>query len=185
MGTGRRDILLQVRDEERLLYWYSLFENSKQGTLMSNNVNNSSSHLYSTGSSTQGMGTMMPLGNLSASGNVLQSRSESDQTLHGESLHVMGYSPSQPQPHQYQQYLHPLDRSPVPAEASDVTHQGPTIASPSSVTIQTLAVQEPQYLDSSQGFPSGDVESGAGSGQRQRDVEELELHERGDPSPWP
>ncbi|KAG0360799.1 hypothetical protein BG005_009879 [Podila minutissima] len=85
VGTGRRDILLQVRDEERLLYWYSLFENSKQGTLMSNNVNNSSSHLYSTGSSTQGMGTMMPLGNLSASGNVLQSRSESDQTLHGES----------------------------------------------------------------------------------------------------
>ncbi|CAO3573723.1 unnamed protein product [Mortierella alpina] len=52
IGCGRNDFLLQVRDEERLLYWYGLFDNAKQG---GNNA-------YA---STIGLGSIMPLGNLS------------------------------------------------------------------------------------------------------------------------
>ncbi|KAF9948297.1 hypothetical protein BGZ72_009778 [Mortierella alpina] len=52
IGCGRNDFLLQVRDEERLLYWYGLFDNTKQGN---NNA-------YA---STLGLGSIMPLGNLS------------------------------------------------------------------------------------------------------------------------
>lgn len=170
------------------MYWYSLFENNKQGLVANNLNNNSSSHLYSMGSSTAGIGAMMPLGNLSASGNIHQSRSESYQTLHGESLLVVGYSPQQPLPQHYQQSLHPLDLSSL----SEAGNEGPQeMASPSSVAIHTLTVQEPQYLNSSQGPLLEDVQSqGATSGQQQqqqqqRDVEELEMSERRDLSPWP
>ena len=101
IGCGRFDFLFQVRDEERLLYWYSLFDNNRQPP---------SSNHWSTSLNGDG-GTTMPLGNLSMNnlslvnglslappspshqgggqqqqglGSGLNPRSESDQTLHGD-----------------------------------------------------------------------------------------------------
>ncbi|KAG0328346.1 hypothetical protein BGZ99_005529 [Dissophora globulifera] len=58
IGCSRYDFLLQVRDEERLLYWFSLFENYKPGHQQQHQPSNA----YS--SSTR-IGTIFPLGNLS------------------------------------------------------------------------------------------------------------------------
>jgi hypothetical protein len=97
IGCGRFDFLLQVRDEERLLYWYSLFDNNRQPP---------SSNHWSANINDDG-GVMMPLGNLSMNNLSLMNtvslappspshqggqqlapsvnpRSESDQTLHGD-----------------------------------------------------------------------------------------------------
>ncbi|KAG0335568.1 hypothetical protein BG004_008397, partial [Podila humilis] len=154
VGTGRKDILLQVRDEERLMYWYSLFENNKQSTILDmNNANNSSSHLYSIGSSTAALGTLMPLGNLSAPGNIHQIRSESDQTLFADEasigLQVAGYSPRQQQQqpvYQNQHHLHPLDHSQgsfneAIVDDNNRSHE-PPITRPLSVTPQNTSLQE-------------------------------------------
>ncbi|KAF9082517.1 hypothetical protein BGX23_012384 [Mortierella sp. AD031] len=95
IGCGRFDFLLQVRDEERLLYWYSLFDNNRQPPLN-----------HWSASMDGDNGVMMPLGKLSmgnlSMGNLsLMSglslappssssqpgqsfRSESDQTLRGD-----------------------------------------------------------------------------------------------------
>ncbi|KAF9395883.1 hypothetical protein BGX21_009739 [Mortierella sp. AD011] len=64
-GHGRLDFLLQVEDEDHLMYWYSLFE-FKQGNTFT--------------SSPMGSTTALPLGNLPMS--LAQCRTESDQTLH-------------------------------------------------------------------------------------------------------
>lgn len=106
IGCGRFDFLFQVRDEERLLYWYSLFDNNRQPP---------SSNHWSASMNDDG-GVTMPLGNLSMNnlsmnnlslmnglslappspshqaggqqqqglGSGLNPRSESDQTLHGD-----------------------------------------------------------------------------------------------------
>ncbi|KAI1318459.1 hypothetical protein EDD11_006544 [Mortierella claussenii] len=67
-GYGRYNFLLQVRDEERLMHWYSLFEN-KPGHSFTSTV----------GGGAGGMTTLTPLDSLPIS--FSQSRSESDQTL--------------------------------------------------------------------------------------------------------
>ncbi|KAI8600355.1 7 transmembrane sweet-taste receptor of 3 GCPR-domain-containing protein [Dissophora ornata] len=69
IGCGSYNFLLQVKDEERLMHWCSLFEN-KSGS-------NSTS-------STDGNTTLLALSNLHI--NVAQTRSESDQTLQAASL---------------------------------------------------------------------------------------------------
>ncbi|KAF8941929.1 Ribonucleoside-diphosphate reductase large subunit [Haplosporangium gracile] len=100
IGCGRFDFLFQVRDEERLLYWYSLFDNNRQPP---------SSNHWSASMNGDG-GVVMPLRNLSTnnlglmsglslappspshqgegqqqqSGTGMNPRSESDQTLHGD-----------------------------------------------------------------------------------------------------
>ncbi|KAG0295204.1 hypothetical protein BGZ96_012306 [Linnemannia gamsii] len=97
IGCGRFDFLFQVRDEERLLYWYSLFDNNRQPP---------SSNQWSASTNGDG-GVMMPLGNLSMNnlslmnavslappspshqggqqpGSGMNPRSESDQTLYGD-----------------------------------------------------------------------------------------------------
>ncbi|KAG0377273.1 hypothetical protein BGX24_006427 [Mortierella sp. AD032] len=109
IGCGRFDFLFQVRDEERLLYWYSLFDNNRQPP--------SSNHWSASMNGGNGgdNGVMMPLGNLSMGNLTLMSglnlappspthqahgslhgggglglmpgmnpRSESDQTLQGD-----------------------------------------------------------------------------------------------------
>ncbi|KAG0080837.1 hypothetical protein BGZ90_011112 [Linnemannia elongata] len=108
IGCGRFDFLFQVRDEERLLYWYSLFDNNRQPP---------SSNHWSASMNGDG-GVMMPLGNLSMNNlslmnglslapplpshqaggqqqqglvSGLNPRSESDQTLHGD-LSLAHYS---------------------------------------------------------------------------------------------
>ncbi|KAF9156634.1 hypothetical protein BG015_003236 [Linnemannia schmuckeri] len=62
VGTGRHIFLLQVKDEDRLLHWHSLFEN-KQG----NTFSAGSSHVLFTSSGAHMM--------------LAQTRNESDQTL--------------------------------------------------------------------------------------------------------
>ncbi|KAF8938888.1 hypothetical protein BGZ58_011258 [Dissophora ornata] len=52
VGCSRYDFLLQVQDEKRLLYWYSLFDNHKQ----------QADHVHS---GSTGTGSIVPLGNLS------------------------------------------------------------------------------------------------------------------------
>ncbi|KAG0051917.1 hypothetical protein BGZ83_003197 [Gryganskiella cystojenkinii] len=63
IGTGRYDFLLQVRDEERLLYWFSLFESSTGGG-GSHGGKQQAHQLYSSGSSS-GLGSILPMRNLS------------------------------------------------------------------------------------------------------------------------
>ncbi|KAI7830677.1 hypothetical protein BC939DRAFT_438718 [Gamsiella multidivaricata] len=70
IGCGRFNFLLQVKDEERLLHWHSLFGNKQGNTFASVNDDNAT--------------LMLPDGNLS--GDLFQTRSEHDQTL------GMGYS---------------------------------------------------------------------------------------------
>ncbi|KAG0214373.1 hypothetical protein BGX28_002190 [Mortierella sp. GBA30] len=53
IGCGRYHFLLQVRDEERLMFWYNLFDNNR-----SQSNNNGCGN-------TAGIGSFMPLGNLS------------------------------------------------------------------------------------------------------------------------
>ncbi|KAF9141012.1 hypothetical protein BGX30_005623 [Mortierella sp. GBA39] len=101
IGCSRFDFLFQVRDEERLLYWYSLFDNNRQPP---------PSNHWSANTSGDG-GVTMPLGNLSMNnlslmnglslappspthqgggqqkqghGSGVNPRNESDQTLHGD-----------------------------------------------------------------------------------------------------
>ncbi|KAF9360258.1 Metabotropic GABA-B receptor subtype 2, isoform C [Mortierella sp. AD094] len=64
-GRGRFSFLLQVKDEEHLMYWYSLFE-FKQGNTFT--------------SSTAGNAAALPLSNLPIG--LAQARTESDQTLY-------------------------------------------------------------------------------------------------------
>ncbi|KAG0265518.1 hypothetical protein BGZ95_003297 [Linnemannia exigua] len=112
IGCGRFDFLFQVRDEERLLYWYNLFDNNRQPP-PSNQWSSSMN-----GGNGGDNGVMMPLGNLSMGNLTLMNglnlappspsyqghgsnnggggggglgltpginpRSESDQTLHGD-----------------------------------------------------------------------------------------------------
>ncbi|KAF9278430.1 hypothetical protein BGZ68_008585 [Mortierella alpina] len=78
IGCGRNDFLLQVRDEERLLYWYGLFDNTKQGN---NNA-------YA---STIGLGSIMPLGNLSTAnlslmGGPLSATLPTHQSAHDQTI---------------------------------------------------------------------------------------------------
>ncbi|KAF9400397.1 hypothetical protein BGZ94_005476 [Podila epigama] len=155
IGSGRRDFLLQVRDEERLMYWFGLFENNKQSTVGSQHLNNSSSHLYSIGSSIAGLGSLMPLGNLSASGNIHQHRSESDQTLYpgsgGVTVQVdgpneSGYTGNNNEEHQHQ-HVHPLDRpyqapSSEQLDSSNTNSPMATTLSTSTPTPQTLVIPD-------------------------------------------
>ncbi|KAF9569236.1 hypothetical protein EC968_002606 [Mortierella alpina] len=69
-GGGLYDFLMQVRDEERLLHWFSLFEN-RQGSTYS-----------SAGSTHGGNSTMMLQGHLPHM--LTQTRTESDNTLHAD-----------------------------------------------------------------------------------------------------
>ncbi|KAF9920707.1 hypothetical protein FBU30_009375 [Linnemannia zychae] len=55
IGSGRFDFLFQVRDDERLLYWYSLFDNNRQPS--------TSNHWSASINGDEAV--MMPLGNLS------------------------------------------------------------------------------------------------------------------------
>ncbi|KAF9187690.1 hypothetical protein BGZ51_001137 [Haplosporangium sp. Z 767] len=76
VGRGRYDFLLQVRDEERLMHWFSLFDN-RQGQVYSSSVGFNSSIML------QGSTSM----------NLTQTRTESDQTLHVASAGARGSHP--------------------------------------------------------------------------------------------
>lgn len=78
IGCGRNDFLLQVRDEERLLYWYGLFDNTKQGN-------------HNAYASTIGLGSIMPLGNLSTAnlslmGGPLSATLPTNQSAHDQTI---------------------------------------------------------------------------------------------------
>jgi len=62
IGTGQYDFLLQVRDEERLLHWFSLFENSTSGG--GGGGKQQAHQLYSSDSSSC-LGSILPMNNLS------------------------------------------------------------------------------------------------------------------------
>jgi hypothetical protein len=67
IGCNRYDFLLQVRDDERLLYWYHLFDNGKQ-QLHHLHHQQQGNHMY-TGSNSSGFGTiLLPLDDLSMTG---------------------------------------------------------------------------------------------------------------------
>ncbi|KAG0352968.1 hypothetical protein BG005_007675 [Podila minutissima] len=101
VGRGRLDFLLQVKDEDRLLHWFALFDNKHgssytRSTKTNSNVYKSNvSNLERHDSNLSYLDTMMmPMSHLSTG--LMQTRSESDETLHA-SLH--GFHQMVPAPH--------------------------------------------------------------------------------------